>query len=103
MTTTNITTTTTPVVFTRGASRIALTHILDNVLRHPNINNAFLKAGIDDNVGLLTLDDKAINGLAYSSTDSNGVTTTQKLQRGDVGILNHFYIMCTIVIVLVTL
>jgi hypothetical protein len=59
-------------------------HILDNVVQCPNINDAFSKAGIDDTVGLLTLDDKAINGLVYSSTDSNGVTTTQKLPRGDV-------------------
>jgi ATP-dependent Lon protease len=81
MTTTNTTITTTPVFSTRDASRIALTHILDN---------AFSKAGIDDTVGLLTLDDKAINCLVYSYTDPNGVTTTQKLQRGDVGLLKSF-------------
>jgi hypothetical protein len=57
---------TTPVIFTRGASRIALTHILDNALQCPNINDAFSKAGINDTVGLLTLDDKANNGLVYS-------------------------------------
>jgi hypothetical protein len=81
---------TTPVVFTRGASRIAPTHILENVVQRPNINDPFSKASIDDAVGLLTLDDKAINGLVYSSTDSNGVTTTQKLQRGAVGLLRSF-------------
>jgi hypothetical protein len=81
---------TTPVVLTRGASRIALTHRLDNVIKRPNINDAFSKAGIDDTIGLLTLDDKAINGLVYRGTDSNGVTTTQKLQRGDVGLLKSF-------------
>jgi hypothetical protein len=88
MTTTN--TTTTPVVFTRAASRIAPTHILENVIQRPNISVAFSKAGIDDTVGLLTLDDKAINGLVYSSTDSNGVTITHKPQSGDVGLLKSF-------------
>jgi hypothetical protein len=83
-------TTTASVVFTRAASRIALPHILDNFMVRPNINNAFSKAGINDTVGLLTLDDKAIKGLVYSHTDSNGVTTTQKLQRGDVGLLKSF-------------
>jgi hypothetical protein len=50
----------------------------------------FSKAGIDDTVALLTLGDKAIKGLVYNHTDSNGVTTTQKLQRGDVGLIKSF-------------
>jgi hypothetical protein len=90
MATTTSSTTTAPVVFTRAASGIALTHILDNVIVRPNINDAFSKASINDTVGLLTLDDKANNRLVYSHTDSNGTTTTQKLQRGDVGLLKSF-------------
>jgi hypothetical protein len=90
MATTTSSTTTTPVVFTRAASRIALTHILDNVIVRLNINDAFSMAGINNTVGLLTLDDKAINCLVYSHTDSNGTTTTQKLQRGNVGLLKSF-------------
>jgi hypothetical protein len=82
--------TTTSVVFTRNASTLALTHILDNVIIRPSINNAFAKASIDDTVGLLSLDDKAIHGLVYSHTDSSGVTTTQKLLRGDVGLIKSF-------------
>jgi hypothetical protein len=31
-----------------------------------------------------------MNGLVYSHTDSNGNTTTQKLQRGNVGLLKSF-------------
>jgi hypothetical protein len=69
---------TTPVIFTRGTSRIALRHILDNIIPRPNINDTFSKASIDNTVGLLTLDDKAINGLVHSSTDSNGVTINYK-------------------------
>jgi hypothetical protein len=79
MATTTISTTTTPVVFTRAAFRIALTHILDNAVIRHNIDDAFSKTGINDTVGLLTLDNKAINGLVHSHTDFNGTTTTQKL------------------------
>jgi hypothetical protein len=90
MATTISSTTTAPIVFTRAASRIALTHILDNIIVRPNTNDAFTKAGIDDTVGLLTLDDKAINGLVYSHTDSTETISTQKLQRGDAGLLKSF-------------
>jgi hypothetical protein len=100
MSTTTNNTTTASVKFTRNASRLALTHILDNVIIRPNINDAFTKAGIDDTVGLLSLDDKTINGLVYSHTGSKGVTTTQKLLGGDVGpILNHLFTMYTTEIV----
>jgi hypothetical protein len=90
MSTTTNNTTTAPIIFTRNASRLALTHILDIVIIRPSINDAFTKAGIDVTVGLLSLDDKAINGLTYSHTNSNGVTTIQKLLRGDVGLIKSF-------------
>jgi hypothetical protein len=62
MATTTSNTTTAPVAFTRNASRLALTHIQEFVIIGPNINDAFSKAGIDDTVGFLSLDEKAING-----------------------------------------
>jgi hypothetical protein len=48
-------TTTTTAVFTRAASRIALTHVLDNILQRPNINSAHTKTGIKDTTDLLEL------------------------------------------------
>jgi hypothetical protein len=38
----------------------------------------------------MSLDDKTINNLIYSHTDPNGVITTQKLLRGDIGLIKSF-------------
>jgi hypothetical protein len=80
----------TPVKFNRATSKVTLTHVLDNILQRPSIKEAITKADIEDTFNFLTLDDKAISDLEYDVTDSNGVTTTHKLHRGDIGLLKSF-------------
>jgi hypothetical protein len=76
--------------FTRAVSRVALTHVLDNILRRSSIREAIIKAVIEDTFTFLTLDDKAISELEYDVTDSIGITTKNKPQNSDIGLLKSF-------------
>jgi hypothetical protein len=47
----------TTTVSTRATSKLALTHVLDNVIQRPRISNAFKKSGYEEITDLLQLDD----------------------------------------------
>jgi hypothetical protein len=79
----------TTTVSTRTASKLALKHVLDNVIQRPHISNAFKKSGYVEITDLLQLDDTTINNLEYD-TMVNNTTTTHPLQKGDMGMIRSF-------------
>jgi hypothetical protein len=79
----------TPTVSTRAASRLALTHVLDNVMKHSNINSAFKKSQYEDITDILQLNDLTIKNLEYYITENN-VTTTKSLPKCDMGMIRSF-------------
>jgi hypothetical protein len=79
----------TTTVSTRAASKLALTHVLDNVIQRTRISSAFKKSGYEEITDLLQLDDKAISNLEYDTTVNN-TTTTHSLQKGDMGMIRSF-------------
>jgi hypothetical protein len=83
----------TTTVSTWAASKLALTHVLDNVIQHPRISKAFKKSGYEEITDLLQLDDATIINLEYDTTVNN-TTTTHPLQKGDMGMIRSF--ICTL-------
>jgi hypothetical protein len=78
---------TTPTILTRTAPKTALTHIVDNILKLSCIKEAFTKATIENITDFLRLDDQTIDALTYDKQDSNNVTITHQLHRGDIGMI----------------
>jgi hypothetical protein len=76
-------------VSTRAVSKLALTHVLDNVIQRSKISNAFKKIGYDEITDLLQLNDQDIRKLEYDATENN-TTTTHPLQNGDMGMIISF-------------
>jgi hypothetical protein len=74
---------------TRAASKLALPHVLDNVIQRLQISNAFKKSGYEEITDLLQLDDAIISNLEYDTTVNN-TTTTHPLQKGDMGMIRSF-------------
>jgi hypothetical protein len=80
-------TSSTPTVFTRHVSKLALIHIL---VQRPRINEALTTANIEDITDCLQLNDLTIDALTYDLQDSNNATTTHQLHRGQVGMIKSF-------------
>jgi hypothetical protein len=80
---------TTTAVSTRAASKLALAHVLDNVIQRPRISNTFKKGGYEKITDLLQLDDATISNLEYD-TMVNNTTTSYPLQKGDMGMIRSF-------------
>ena len=76
-------------IFTRTASKVAFSHIMEFVLNSTNIKEALIEEGIDDTYGLLTLTDSIVENLAYPDIDPQ-VTTRHKLKKGEMGLLKCF-------------
>jgi hypothetical protein len=79
----------TTTVSTQAASKLALTHVLDNVIQCPQISNAFKKSGYEEITDLQQLDDTTISNLEYD-TMVNNTTTKHPLQKGDMGMIRFF-------------
>jgi hypothetical protein len=79
----------TATVATRTATKLALTHVLDNVIQHSKISSAFKKSGYDKINDLFQLNDFDISKLEYDVTENN-TTTTHSLQKGDMGMTRSF-------------
>jgi hypothetical protein len=77
----------TTTVSTRATSKLALTHVLDNVIQRLRISNAFKK--YEEITDLLQLDDATISNLEYD-TMVNNITTMHPLQQGDMGMIRSF-------------
>ena len=75
--------------FTRIASKVAFTHIMEFVIGNTNIKAALEVLGIDDTFGLMTLTDADVENLIYPDLDPK-VTTTYKLKKGEMGLLRCF-------------
>ena len=75
--------------FTRIASKVAFTHIMEFVIGNTNITAALEVVGIDDTFGLMTLTDADVENLIYPDLDPK-VTTTYKLKKGEMGLLRCF-------------
>jgi hypothetical protein len=80
---------TTTTVSTQARSKLALMHVLDNVIQRPRIRNASKKSGYEEITDLPQLDDATISNLEYDTTVNN-TTTTHSLQKGDMGMLRSF-------------
>jgi hypothetical protein len=79
----------TTTVSTRAASKLALMHVLDNVIQSSKISNAFKKSGYDKNTDLLQLNDLDISKLEYDVMENN-TSTAHPLQKGDMGMIRSF-------------
>jgi hypothetical protein len=76
-------------VFTRPQARVALTHVLSQVLGQgegSTLQSALTQNGIDDIFALCQLDHDTIDGLQATITVEDVATITQ-VNRGDKGLL----------------
>jgi hypothetical protein len=89
-TSTSTSTSITPTILTRTASRTALTHIIDNILKKPCIKEAFTQTTVENVTDFLRLDDQTIDALTYDEQDSNNVTITHQLRRGEIGMIKSY-------------